>query len=166
MSMKMLSLPVAWSYLCAWQSIGCIFGCISCIDVILFSRFSIILRVIQEYMNSFSAQTSQSVSVVCNQDWWTMTCDYTGITDIKYWDSLKYSFTYIWKMFFSFSESLKLKELNSQGFGDFFKHHQNFIPDNYRRSDSLFYCEYLQSGHIFKYRFYFITKQFLMIIYY
>ena len=27
-------------------------------------------------------------------------------------------------MFFSFSESLRLKELNSQDFGDFFKRHQ------------------------------------------
>ena len=69
-------------------------------------------------------------------------------------------------MFFSFSESLKLKELNSQAFGDFFKRHQNLIPDNYRRSDSSFYCEYLQSGNIFKFRFYFITKQFLMRIHY
>ena len=54
------------------------------------------------------------------------------------------------KNVFSFSESLKLKELNSQAFGDFFKHHQNFIPDNHRRSDSLFYCEYLQSGKRWK----------------
>ena len=63
---------------------------------------------------------------------------------------LKIKFYLDLKNVFSFSESLKLKELNSQAFGDFFKHHQNFIPDNHRRSDSLFYCEYLQSGKRWK----------------